>query len=181
MDTKYCLYFHIVLFCLFSFKHAVYAEKPLTWAGVKQTIRKEFPEVPCISTQELFDNLSNSDTIKPVLLDARASEEFTVSHIQDAYNAENKKSALMILENMLKDTLIVVYCSVGYRSAAMVKELMAEGYTNIYNLEGSVFEWANNGWPVYTAKNKLVKSVHPYDKRWGALLKKELRATNKKK
>ena len=51
---------------------------------------------------------------------------------------------------------------------------MKKGYTEVYNLEGSIFAWANEGRPVYRGKER-VQVVHPYDKIWGRLLKKSLR------
>jgi len=181
MNKKHHVYVLLIIFLGTLLRHAAYAKEPLTWAGVRQAIRQEFPGIPFLSTQQLFEYLSNPDTVKPVLLDARAPGEYAVSHIQGARNAEKKKDALKILENVRKDTFIVVYCSVGYRSASLVGDLLAQGYTNVYNLEGSVFEWANEGKPVYNTGNKQVKSVHPYDQKWGALLKKDLRAPVKTK
>jgi hypothetical protein len=45
----------------------------------------------------------------------------------------------------------------------------------VYNLDGSIFQWANEGRPLYSGTNR-VASVHPYDREWGRFLKKELHA-----
>ena len=71
---------------------------------------------------------------------------------------------------------MVVYCSVGYRSAELARKLTARGHANVANLEGSLFAWANEGRPVY-AGTRLADRVHPYDAAWGSLLKPELRYT----
>ena len=71
--------------------------------------------------------------------------------------------------------MIVTYCSVGYRSAGVAQRLRAAGFTQVYNLEGSLFRWANEGRPLYRG-DTLVHQVHPYDRVWGTLLKEELRA-----
>ena len=51
---------------------------------------------------------------------------------------------------------------------------MARGFTNVRNLEGSIFEWANQGHPVERA-GAPVNEVHPYDESWGTLLREDLR------
>ena len=57
----------------------------------------------------------------------------------------------------------------------MAQRLSEAGFTNVVNLEGSIFEWANQGHPVYR-EDRAVALVHPYDAVWGLLLKKDLRA-----
>jgi hypothetical protein len=74
-----------------------------------------------------------------------------------------------------KDAAIITYCSVGYRSAEFARSLRAAGYTNIRNLEGSIFQWANEGRPLAPAGTSAQK-VHPYSRFWSGLVKKERRA-----
>ena len=71
---------------------------------------------------------------------------------------------------------VVVYCSIGYRSATIIEKLQDAGIGNIYNLEGGLFEWANQGRPVYRGGQR-VNEVHPYNRAWGLLLRGEYRAT----
>ena len=104
-----------------------------------------------------------------MILDVRNPVEYKTSHLQNAILAENIKRAKRLLHDVQKHQPIVVYCSVGYRSAKLAKQLMLQGFTNVSNLEGSIFQWANEGRPVY-ADGKMVKVVHPYDNKWGQLL-----------
>jgi 3-mercaptopyruvate sulfurtransferase SseA len=67
----------------------------------------------------------------------------------------------------------VTYCSVGYRSAALAQQLQAMGCKKVFNLEGSLFEWVNQGYPVYQGE-QVVKSVHPFNRLWGLLLNPEV-------
>ena len=76
-------------------------------------------------------------------------------------------------KDVSSDQRIVLYCSVGHRSSELAQFLMKKGYTEVYNLEGSIFAWANEGRPVYRG-NERVKVVHPYDRTWGRLLKESL-------
>jgi rhodanese-related sulfurtransferase len=64
---------------------------------------------------------------------------------------------------------MVVYCSIGYRSARLVEKLREGGFSEAKNLEGSIFQWANEGRPV-VQNGEVVEEVHPYNKTWGLLL-----------
>jgi rhodanese-related sulfurtransferase len=143
------------------------------WSILKQTIRAEFPQVHQISPDTLTDWL-DSEQADLVLLDTRTEAEYAVSHLANARQVDPKIENLASLELAI-DTPIVTYCSVGYRSARIADRLQTAGYTNVVNLEGSIFQWANEGKPVY--RNGLqVQEVHPFDSRWAQLLNSELRA-----
>jgi rhodanese-related sulfurtransferase len=145
----------------------------LDWPSVKAGVREEFPHVRSVSVAELQRRLEDPAGLRPVLLDARSREEFAVSHLKDAIHAPSEEEALAVLSNTGKEEPVLVYCSVGYRSAALAQELSARGFTDVANLEGSIFEWANSGLPVYRGALQ-VHEVHPYDARWGRLLRRDL-------
>jgi len=44
---------------------------------------------------------------------------------------------------------------------------------NVFNLQGSIFQWANEGRPLM-ANGRVVHVVHPYSERWGVLLNPQL-------
>lgn len=101
-----------------------------------------------------------------VLLDTRSYEEYEISHIQgarwvgfDAFNVGK-------VDNLPKDTTIVLYCSVGYRSDLVGKKLKDAGYGKVYNLWGGIFAWINQGHPVFV-NNKRTHRIHPYSPVWG--------------
>ena len=147
----------------------------MSWSLTLKTIRAKFPTVAHISTDTLQAWLAESPQRENLLLfDAREPEEYAVSHLQGARETPSKDEALKALQGVSSDQRIVLYCSVGYRSSELAQFLMKKGYTEIYNLEGSIFAWANEGRPVYREK-KQVKVVHPYDRNWGRLLKRSLR------
>ena len=70
---------------------------------------------------------------------------------------------------------VVVYCSVGYRSSQLARRLQRAGFTNVMNLEGSIFAWANEGRPL-VANGHSATLVHPYNRKFGRMLKPSLRA-----
>ena len=47
-----------------------------------------------------------------------------------------------------KDAKIVLYCRSGRMSAIAAEELAAQGYTNLYNLEGGMIAWEEAGLPL---------------------------------
>ncbi|NJL82575.1 MAG: rhodanese-like domain-containing protein [Chloroflexaceae bacterium] len=143
-----------------------------SWAAVKTLVRQRFPQVRQLSTQALADWLARSEGQRPLLLDTRAAAEYAVSHLQGAQLAPSDPEALQNWPGVDRQRPIVVYCSVGYRSSAYGEKLQALGYQNVYNLEGSIFQWVNEGRPVYRA-DREVQSVHPYDGVWGRLLDRQ--------
>jgi rhodanese-related sulfurtransferase len=147
-------------------------QAPPDWQALRQEIRTRFPSVETISTAELAAWLQRAATVRPLLLDARAPAEFAVSHLPDAILASTAAGAAEIIQAHPHRVPVVVYCSVGYRSADMAARLQAQGFTNILNLEGSIFQWANEGRPVFRGTT-AVRVVHPFDEVWGRYLQRE--------
>lgn len=144
----------------------------ISWNVLKKNIRSSFPDVEHITTDSLHTRLASGP--EPVLFDVRTAEEYAVSHLAGARRVPPDTLEAAFLDTLARDTPIVAYCSVGYRSSAFVERLREKGFTNVSNLEGSIFEWANRGYPVYR-EGEVVQQVHPYDKQWGLLLKRDLR------
>ena len=134
-------------------------------------IKWKFPRVRSISTDKLCQWLDANSTSPPLLFDARSEAEYAVSHLQSAMRVEPYAPDLISISQYSKDTQIVVYCSVGYRSALVTQELQQAGYTNVFNLSGGIFQWANEKRPLFK-DSQPTNIVHPYNARWGKLLKK---------
>jgi rhodanese-related sulfurtransferase len=143
----------------------------MLWWLVKTLIRLKFPQVQSVSVATLANWLQGDSTAsqQPLLLDARKPAEYQVSHLPEAQLAPADLSQLQP-----DDRPIVVYCSVGYRSARLAKQLQQMGFQRVFNLEGSIFEWANANYPVYR-DSEIVHQVHPYNDRWGKLLRSDYR------
>jgi hypothetical protein len=74
----------------------------------------------------------------------------------------------------------IFYCSVGYRSSAVVARLQRHkpdsGKTpQLFNLEGSLFKWANEEREMVNCQNEPTPYCHPYSAFWGLLLNSQLR------
>jgi len=119
--------------------------------------------VPLKSVKELSkENLDDY-----LLLDAREKEEYEISHIKGAKYIGYNKFDIKSLNGIDKSQPIVVYCSVGYRSEKIGEKLQKAGFTKVYNLYGSIFEWVNNGNEIKNSEGKSTKKVHTYSKKWG--------------
>ena len=137
------------------------------WAETLRLVRETFPDVPQLSTERLAELLAEGADV--VLLDVRSKEENATSHLQGAVRATSVRTARNALEEHGGEPTVVVYCSVGYRSSRLAQQLKAQGIENVFNLEGSLFKWANEDRPVYR-DSEQVRSVHPFDDDWGSLL-----------
>jgi rhodanese-related sulfurtransferase len=137
----------------------------LVWPLLIRWIRRRFPDVAVISCEELADRLAGEGPT-PLLIDARSPEEFALSHLAGARRlpAPGASGAA----GLARGTPIVVYCSVGYRSARLVRSLRQAGFTDVRNLEGSLFRWANLGLPLAAVSGRPL--VHPFHPCWGLLL-----------
>jgi rhodanese-related sulfurtransferase len=149
--------------------------RSVDWFLLKKSLRHKFAKIEWISTSELADWLSNKRQPAPLLLDVRTVEEWEVSHLPGARRVEPNAIAEDAAKGLTKESPIVTYCAVGYRSGEVAERLRAAGFTNVRNLEGSIFQWANEHRPL-VQESKTVTRVHPYNGFWGRLLNEDVRA-----
>ena len=123
--------------------------------------------VPTLTTKELADTLTKE---KVLLLDTREKKEFEVSHLPNAHWVGYDHFKLSTLAKVDKNTPIIVYCSVGYRSEKIGEKLRKAGYTNVTNLFGGLFAWANESRPLKDKAEKPTHKVHGYDAAWAKYL-----------
>jgi rhodanese-related sulfurtransferase len=142
------------------------------WLQLKARIRKRYPSVPQLTVPDLVAWLHDPQRMPPVLLDVRSAAEFSDGHLAGAVRAETLAQAQAALLNAANDRPVVLYCAVGMRSSKLAAELVALGRTNVFNLEGSAFEWANTGHPLVNDRQATDKT-HPYDKKWGRYLDRD--------
>jgi len=84
-----------------------------------------------------------------VTLDVRTPGEFAEGYIEGAqlidFQSGNFENEIASLD---KDVTYAVYCRSGNRSGQAVKIMHDAGFHNVYNLEGGVIDWANQGMPL---------------------------------
>jgi rhodanese-related sulfurtransferase len=84
-----------------------------------------------------------------ITLDVRTPGEFNEGHVKGAqlidFQSGNFESEIETLD---KSKTYAVYCRSGSRSGQAVKVMSDAGFTNLYNLNGGVIDWANAGLPL---------------------------------
>ncbi len=101
-----------------------------------------------------------------LLLDARAKREYVVGHIPGARWVDYPDIRAEALAGIDYNQPIAVYCSIGYRSERIARELRKMGYRQAVNVYGSIFEWVNRGYPLSDGSGKPSQKVHGYDRNW---------------
>jgi len=123
-------------------------------------------DLPEISAAEAYKNVGDY-----IFLDSRERKEFNVSHISGALWIGYDDFEINRVKRIPKDKKIIVYCSVGARSEKISDKLIANGYKDVSNMYGGIFEWVNRNYPVYTNQNKPTKKVHAFSRVWGIWLR----------
>jgi rhodanese-related sulfurtransferase len=84
-----------------------------------------------------------------ITLDVRTPGEFSEGHIEGAllidFQSGNFENEIATLD---KSKTYAVYCRSGNRSGQAVKVMSDAGFSNLYNLNGGVIDWANAGLPL---------------------------------
>jgi rhodanese-related sulfurtransferase len=154
---------------------SVSAAGTLDWATVKADLARRYPQVRLLAAEELAGWLKDSRRVPPLLLDVRAPAEYAVSHLPGARRVDPAARPARVLAGVPRETPIVVYCSVGYRSSRFAERLRRAGFTQVWQLDGSLFGWANAGYPLAQGDRPATK-VHPFNEHWGQLLDADRRA-----
>ena len=162
-----------ILFILLSI---IYTSDAQT--SVVQCINPEFEQlvdgyldydIPTISVADAYDAKE-----KFTFLDARELEEYNVSHIKGAIHiGYDHFDSDQFEAKFQKDKPYIVYCSIGYRSEKIGEKLKKKGYTQIFNLYGSIFEWVNQHRPVVDQNGNPTVRLHTYSKKWGKWVEAE--------
>lgn len=163
----------LILFLLFGFSQKIWPQNVKNEQFGQMLIELLGHSVEEITVVEILENKKQNY----VFLDARAQKEYEISHLKDAIWVGYDDFSIKRLQNLPKDAKIIVYCSVGYRSEKVSEKLLAEGYADVANLYGGIFEWSNAGQKVYHKKNEKemeeeTQKIHTYNKEWSIWLEK---------
>lgn len=160
---------------LIAFGTCIAFGQDVSLASLRAVIAHEHPSVRWVTPRELDAELHGPADRRPRLFDARTVDEFAVSHLRGALRIDPDRPDFAAFGRD-RSRPVVVYCSVGYRSAVVAEVLARASFTDVRNLEGGIFAWANAGKPVVRG-DREVREVHPYDATWGRMLRAELRST----
>lgn len=111
------------------------------------------------------DSLKNFQN--PIILDTREKNEYDVSHLKNARFLSYDDFDIDDWTNIPKDSTLVLYCSVGYRSCKIAEAFIEAGYKKVYNLYGGIFHWVNSDKDIVNSKNEKTNQVHSYNRHWG--------------
>ena len=116
-------------------------------AGYRELLARVREEIDEISTIEAHERLESSES--PLFVDVREPDEWEEGHIPAAIHVTRGRLESRI-EGLIpdKERPLVVYCSVGARSAFAAKALGEMGYTDVVNLAGGFSDWKRNGFDV---------------------------------
>ncbi|WP_369820042.1 rhodanese-like domain-containing protein [Synechococcus sp. 1G10] len=132
------------------------------WFWLKQWIRLRYPSALCIRSDDLQRTLAIQRPGDWLIPDVRTAAEFNVSCLPGAVQQADggEIPALGPLGEASLEHPIVVCCSVGLRSAAVVDQLRQRGFRRAVNLEGGLFEWVNQGHQLVHGGRPTMR-VHP--------------------
>lgn len=84
-----------------------------------------------------------------VILDVRTPGEFAEGYIEGAQMIDFQGGSFETeIASLDKDVTYAVYCRSGNRSGQAIKIMQDAGFGNLFNLEGGVIDWANQGMPL---------------------------------
>lgn len=137
---------------------ALAGDPPL--ADFAAQVEAAYPGTPTMSAEQV---LAHDAPSAPILVDARTEEERAVSMLPGAITPG-------ALDQLPPDAqrVVVVYCTIGMRSAELTRRLREQG-RDAYNLRGGVLAWAGAGGRFVDPAGGSTRRVHVYGARWNHL------------
>ena len=109
--------------------------KSLFGARTQSTIKN-------IRPREVQEMLHSQDSI--TIIDVRTATEFNNGHIPQA-----RLIPLQVITRRMseipRDQPVILTCASGNRSRVAGEQLAAEGFQNLYNMQGGLFAWQRAG------------------------------------
>lgn len=160
-----------------TFLYPAGAEQASPLAAVEADVRKAFPNVAVMPTEDLEAIEKSGQPV--VLLDARSDAEFAVSRIEGARRVDPNMSATQFKDAFgsdLKGRKVVVYCAVGGRSSALASRIdrvaKEAGADGVYSLQGGIFRWHNEKRPLVGPAG-ATDEVHPFSANAARLIERQ--------
>ena len=97
--------------------------------------------------QKAFQNDTNS-----ILIDVREFFEFKKSRIENAVNIPSSANLDISADTLNKESSLFLYCTSGFRSKRVAKNLYDRGFLILYSLDGGINAWKKEGLPVNRKK-----------------------------
>jgi rhodanese-related sulfurtransferase len=101
-----------------------------------------------ISPQDAIRLMNQGATV----FDVRDAEAFSAGHIRHAKTlGKDQLEAAGEQFKKLKQKNVIVYCDQGVRAGAVVRQLQAQGFSQVFNLKGGLAAWRAENLPVEKA------------------------------
>ena len=105
------------------------------------------PNIREVNTDQVKAMIDSAKTFR--LIDVREDSEWAKGHIVGAVHMGRGVIERDIEKAVpAKDTLLVLYCGGGFRSALAAESLQKMGYTNVLSMDGGWRDWTEKGLPV---------------------------------
>ena len=158
-------------FTLLIFSFHINACAQMTYEEKLESLYKH--SVETIAPAQLEPQLQQGSGKEEVfILDIRSPKEYAISHLKNARMIDYENFDKSDVKDIPKNSRVIVYCSVGYRSERIGERLQKMGYKDVMNLYGGIFQWVNDGFEVINPQGQKTDSVHTYNEDWSQWLKK---------
>lgn len=134
----------------------------------KKMIEKHYDGFPLIQPAVAAELVENENV---VFLDTREKDEYDVSHIPGSIFVGYDNFDWTKIDKLDKNKEVIVYCSIGVRSQNIGKKLAEKGFTDVKNLYGGIFLWADQDREMHNERGVDTDAVHGYNKVWGRWVK----------
>jgi sodium/bile acid cotransporter 7 len=134
------------------------AQKKERLEALYQGYQKSFPTIDSITVEEFLELQQGTKPV--VLVDVREPQEMEVSMIPGAIDVRTFQQSAQ----SYRETIVVPYCTAGYRSGLFTQELQKSGW-DVRNLEGSILAWTLAGLPLENTEGPT-KRIHVYGRTW---------------
>lgn len=143
---------------------------PLGGLLVREAVHFKFKDVREVSPSALVAWMRDPTRPPPLIVDARPEADYALSHIAAAVRLDPVTPDLAVLAHVPRDQPVVAYDATGVGGAAMAVALGQAGFTRVSSLEGGLFRWANEGYPLSADSGQPTK-VAGVSWGWDRLLK----------
>jgi rhodanese-related sulfurtransferase len=126
---------------------------------LKSLLSKNIPQAGVDFAKDVF-----SDAL---FIDVREKAEYDLSTIEGAIHCSFKNFDINTFNAVDKNRLLIVFCSVGFRSEKICRLLLKQGFSNSYNLYGGIFEWVNRKYPLVNTDGCSTDIIHGFSPLWG--------------
>lgn len=103
-------------------------------------------QLKTLTVQELNNKITQNQN-NFFLLDVRTDSEWESGHIKEAHHIHGGKIQNSLNE-IPKNTSVLVTCGSGYRASIISSILKREGFQDVANIIGGMTAWKNNNFPI---------------------------------